>query len=167
MERTMFISTLKHTSTLKRMPVSCGMLLETVFRLNRLDFNGYFKYCKSKNTRANHPYKMQTKSAKVNSLKYSFFVKIIKDWNNQSTKPPLYWWNQTVQLFKYAKWGYFSITNESQQRRLGEPLGGSGVFSPKNILKSEKLWKAISSVLRGQFCLKCSLNHINWLPLFA
>ena len=25
---------------------------------------------------------MQTKSAKVNSLKYSFFVKIIKDWNN-------------------------------------------------------------------------------------
>ena len=25
---------------------------------------------------------MQMKSAKVNSLKYSFFVKIIKDWNN-------------------------------------------------------------------------------------
>ena len=30
----------------------------------------------------NHPYKMQTKSAKVTSFKYSFFVKIIKDWNN-------------------------------------------------------------------------------------
>ena len=25
---------------------------------------------------------MQTKSAKVNSLKYSFLVKIIKDWND-------------------------------------------------------------------------------------
>ena len=55
------------------------MLLETLFRLNGLDFNGYFKDCKSKNTRDNHPYKMQTNSAKVNSLKYSFFVKIIKD----------------------------------------------------------------------------------------
>ena len=52
---------------------------KTVFRLNGLDFNGYFEDCKSENTRANHPYKMQMKSAKVNSLKYSFFVKIIKD----------------------------------------------------------------------------------------
>ena len=51
---------------------------KTVFRLNGLDFNGYFEDCKSENTRANHPYKMQTKSAKVNSL----FVKLIKDWNN-------------------------------------------------------------------------------------
>ena len=55
---------------------------KTVLRLNGLDFNGYFEDHKSENTRANHPYKMQTKSAKVNSLKYSFFVKIIKDWNN-------------------------------------------------------------------------------------
>ena len=55
---------------------------KTVFRLNGLDLNGYFEDCKSENTRANHPYKVQTKSAKVNSLKYSFFVKIIKDWNN-------------------------------------------------------------------------------------
>ena len=55
---------------------------KTVFRLHGLDFNGYFEDCKSENTRANHPYKMQMKSAKVNSLKYSFFVKIIKDWNN-------------------------------------------------------------------------------------
>ena len=63
----------------------CLSLLECykiVFRLNGLDFNGYFEYCKIKNTRANHPYKKRTKSAKVNSLKYSFFVKIIKDWNN-------------------------------------------------------------------------------------
>ena len=57
----MFISTLKHTSTLKRMPVSCGIC----FLRTCLDFNGYFDYCKSENTRANHPYKMQTKPAKV------------------------------------------------------------------------------------------------------
>ena len=36
------------------------------------------------NPKTNHPYKMQTKSAKVNSLKYSFFLRIIKDWNNLS-----------------------------------------------------------------------------------
>ena len=36
------------------------------------------------NPRTNHPYKMQMKSAKVNSLKYSFFLRIIKDWNNLS-----------------------------------------------------------------------------------
>ena len=48
---------------------------------------------------------MQTKSAKVNSLKYSFFVKVIKDWNNLPDHlftDEIY---QTVQLFKYAKWG--------------------------------------------------------------
>ena len=43
-------------------PVEC---YKTVFRLNGLDFKGYFKDCKSENTRANHPYDMQTKSAKV------------------------------------------------------------------------------------------------------
>ena len=48
----------------------------TVFGLNGLDFNDYFEYYKFKNARANHPYKMQTKS------KYSLFVRIIKDWNN-------------------------------------------------------------------------------------
>ena len=54
----------------------------TVFGLNGLDFNDYFEYYKLKNARGNHPYKMQTKSAKVNSVKYSFFVRIIKDGNN-------------------------------------------------------------------------------------
>ena len=53
-----------------------------VFGLNGLDFNDYFEYCKSKSTRANHQYKIQTKSARVNSLKYSFFVRIIKPWNS-------------------------------------------------------------------------------------
>ena len=81
MQRTMITAIPKYTSTLKRMPASSGILQDSVW-LNGLDLNGYFEDCKSENTRANHPYKMQTKSAKVNSLKYSFFVKIIKDWNN-------------------------------------------------------------------------------------
>ena len=45
-------------------------------------FDDYFEFCRSKNTRANHPYKIQTKLAKVNSFKYSFFVRIVNDWNS-------------------------------------------------------------------------------------
>ena len=49
-----------------------------------LDFDDYFEFCRGKKTRANHPYKIQTKLAKVNSLEYSFFVRIAKDWNSLS-----------------------------------------------------------------------------------
>ena len=28
------------------------------------------------------PFKIQTKSARINAFKYSFFVRIIKEWNN-------------------------------------------------------------------------------------
>ena len=56
-----------------------------VFGLNGLVFNEYFEYCRSKNTRANHPYKLQTKLAKVKAPKYSFFVRIIKDWKVYQT----------------------------------------------------------------------------------
>ena len=53
-----------------------------VFGLNGLDFNDYFEPCRSKMTRANHQYKIQTKSARANCFKYFFFVRIIKPWNN-------------------------------------------------------------------------------------
>ena len=51
---------------------------KTVFGLNSLDFDDYFEFCRSKNTRANHPYKIQHELAKVNS----FFVRIVKGWNS-------------------------------------------------------------------------------------
>ena len=129
-------------------PVEC---YKTVFRLNGLDFNGYFKDCKSENTRDNRPHEMQMKSAKVNSLKYSFFVKIIKDWNNL----PDHLFNDEIGLSNFL-----STQNGDMFQ---SPIGWATwqvcrVFFPKKILKSEKLWKAISSVLRGQFCLKCSLS---------
>ena len=53
-----------------------------VFNLNGLNFSDYFELCKSTKTRSNHQYKIQTKLAKLNCHKYSFFVKIIKFWNN-------------------------------------------------------------------------------------
>ena len=49
MQRTMFTAILKHISTLKRMPAS-SEFYKTVFRLNGLDFNGYFEDGKSENT---------------------------------------------------------------------------------------------------------------------
>ena len=55
---------------------------KTVFGLNGLEFDDYFEFCRSKNTRANHPYKIQTKLAKVNSFKYSFFERIVRGWNS-------------------------------------------------------------------------------------
>ena len=52
-------------------------------RLNGLDFNDYFEFRRSKNTRSSQPSnKIQTKLAKVNSFKYYFFVRIVKDWNS-------------------------------------------------------------------------------------
>ena len=53
-----------------------------VFNLNGLNFSDYFELCRNTKTRSNHPYKIQTKLAKLNCYKHSFFVKIIKSWND-------------------------------------------------------------------------------------
>ena len=37
---------------------------------------------KVKTLRANHPFNIQTKLAKIDAFQYSFFVRIVKDWNN-------------------------------------------------------------------------------------
>ena len=71
-------NTLQH----RREYLSVVECYKTVFGLNGLDFDDYFEFCRSKNTRTNHPYKIQTKLAKVNSFKYSFFVRIVIDWNS-------------------------------------------------------------------------------------
>ena len=71
-------NTLQH----RREYLSVVECYKTVFSLNGLDFNDYFEFCRSKNTRANHPYKIQTKLAKVNSFKYFFFLRIVKNWNS-------------------------------------------------------------------------------------
>ena len=52
-----------------------------VFELNRLECRDYFEFCNN-NTRSNNPFKICKKSAKVNAFKHSFFVRIIKEWNN-------------------------------------------------------------------------------------
>ena len=52
-----------------------------VFGLNSLCFRDFFEFA-SKRTRSNHNYKLQVKSANCNCYKYSFFVKIIREWND-------------------------------------------------------------------------------------
>lgn len=52
-----------------------------VFELNRLECRDYFEFCNN-NTRSNNPFKIRMKSAKVNTFKHSFFVRIIKEWDN-------------------------------------------------------------------------------------
>ena len=72
-------NTLQH----RREYLSVVECYKTVFGLNGLDFYDYFEFCRSKNTRTNHaPIQNTTKLAKVNSFKYSFFVRIVNDWNS-------------------------------------------------------------------------------------
>ena len=71
-------NTLQH----RRECLSVVECYKTVFGLNGLDLDDYFEFCRSKNSRANHPFKIQTKLAKVNSFRYSFFVRIVKKWNS-------------------------------------------------------------------------------------
>ena len=52
-----------------------------VFGLNSLCFPDFFEFA-SKRTRSKHNYKLQVKSANCNCYKYSFFVKIIREWND-------------------------------------------------------------------------------------
>ena len=55
---------------------------KVVLNLNGLKFSDYFELCRSTKTRSNYQYKIQTKLAKLNCYKYSFFVKVIKFWND-------------------------------------------------------------------------------------
>ena len=52
-----------------------------VFGLNSPSFRNFFEFA-SRRTRSNHNYKLQVKSANCNCYKYSFFVKIIREWND-------------------------------------------------------------------------------------
>jgi len=52
-----------------------------VFSLNNLEFQDFFQFA-SKRTRSNHSYKLQFKASSCNCYKYSFFIRIVKEWND-------------------------------------------------------------------------------------
>ena len=70
------------TLAIRRDYLSLIECYKIVFGLNHLDFDNYFSFSKYKSTRANHPYKLYLNAAKVNSYKFSFFIRIIKHWNS-------------------------------------------------------------------------------------
>ena len=96
--RMMYVAKLEHPSASKRI-LSVVECYKTVFGLNGLDLDDYFEFCRSKNTRANHPFKIQTKLAKVNSFKYSLFVRIVKKWNSL----PNHLFRDEINLNKFPK----------------------------------------------------------------
>ena len=68
--------------TKERIPISNLVeCCKIVLNMNGLSFSDYFKLCKSTKTRSNHQYMIQYK-IQLNCYKYSFFVKIIKFWND-------------------------------------------------------------------------------------
>ena len=96
--RMMYVAKLEHPSASKRI-LSVVECYKTVFGLNGLDLDDYFEFCRSKNTRANHPFKIQTKLAKVNFFKYSFFVRIVKKWN----RLPNHLFTDEINLNRFSK----------------------------------------------------------------
>ena len=49
---------------------------------NKPNFDNLFEFTKCDSTRANYPYKLHAvKLAKCNPYKYSFFIRIVQDWN--------------------------------------------------------------------------------------
>ena len=66
----------------RRLFLSLVECYNTVFGMNRLNFDDLFELTKCNPTRANHPYKLYAKSAKFKPYKYSFPIRIVRDWNS-------------------------------------------------------------------------------------
>ena len=50
--------------------------------MNKLTFADLFQFIKCNSTRANHSYKLYVKQANCNPYKYSFPIRIVRDWNS-------------------------------------------------------------------------------------
>ena len=52
------------------------------FGYYHLNFYDFFEFSKVGSTRANHPFKLYVKSARLDCYKYSFFIRIVSKWND-------------------------------------------------------------------------------------
>ena len=67
----------------RRLMLSLIECYKTIHRINRLDPTNYFEFASNyRPLRANHGFKLKTVSAKLNSFKHSFFVRVIQPWND-------------------------------------------------------------------------------------
>ena len=53
-----------------------------IFGIKHLSFLDFFEFANSTRTRANHDYKLYLKRAVCNCYKYSFFIRIVRKWND-------------------------------------------------------------------------------------
>ena len=53
-----------------------------VFSIKHLSFLDFFEFANSTPTRTNHDYKLYLKKAVCNCYKYSFFIRIVRKWND-------------------------------------------------------------------------------------
>jgi len=53
-----------------------------VFGIEHLSFLDFFEFANSTRTRPNHDYKLYLKRAVCNCYKYSFFIRIVRKWND-------------------------------------------------------------------------------------
>ena len=69
-----------NTGEAKRISLSGSML--QVFGIDHLSFPYFFEFGKSTRTRANHDYKLYLRKAVCYCYKYSFFIRIAREWND-------------------------------------------------------------------------------------
>jgi len=53
-----------------------------VFRYYHFNVYDFFEFSKVRSTRANHPFKLYVKNARLDCYKYSFFIRIVSKWND-------------------------------------------------------------------------------------
>ena len=70
------------TSEKRRHSISLTECFKIVFGLNSLNFSDFFDLALDNRTRATYSFKLGVKNARVNPHKYSFFIRIVKEWNN-------------------------------------------------------------------------------------
>ena len=67
----------------RRLFLSLVECYKIVFGMNKLNFDDLFEPTRYNSTRSNHPpYKLYVKPAKCNPYKYSFPIRIVRDWNS-------------------------------------------------------------------------------------
>ena len=66
----------------RRLFLSLVVCYKIVFGMNKLNFDDLLEFTKCNATCANHPYKLYVKPAKRNPYKYSFPIRIVRDWNS-------------------------------------------------------------------------------------
>ena len=65
----------------RRIYLSLVECYKIVFGFYHLKFEDFFDFATIRSTRANHQYKLYLKLARLNCYKHSFFVRIVKLWN--------------------------------------------------------------------------------------